>query len=154
MVRKGSAFSPFVSVVVVQDLFAPSPWESEVCAQSARLQQKYAVIASSVEILVIGTSIILSLRASEVQQKACQERRGLAHPFQIKTQNQRLPPPCSRVLFRGKGGNLTCHPQLKEIKIPAPPVERRASPPGRRRDKSGAPSRIKMRKGWASPQVT
>src|ERR1019366_10164801 len=75
MVRKGSAVSPFDSVVAVQDLFAWSLWESDVCAQSARLQQRYAAIASSMNRLklaafvVVGTSIILSLRASEVQQK-------------------------------------------------------------------------------------
>jgi|ERR1039457_2734663 hypothetical protein len=75
MVRKGSAVSPFDSVVVVQDLFAWSLWESDVCAQSARLQQKHAAIASSMNRLkraafvVVGTSIILSPRTSEVQQK-------------------------------------------------------------------------------------
>src|ERR1019366_1337690 len=47
MVRMGSAFSLCESVVAVQDLFASSVWESEACAQSARPEQKYAPIASS-----------------------------------------------------------------------------------------------------------
>ena|SRR5208282_2608507 len=70
------------------------------------------------------------------------DERGLAHPFRIKSQIQRLPRPCPCVLCRDRAGNLTWHPQLMEIKIPAL---------SQRRDKSGAPSRIKMRKGWASP---
>src|ERR1035441_7204073 len=48
MVRMGSAFSLCESVVAVQDLFASSVWESEACAQSARPEQKYAAIASSI----------------------------------------------------------------------------------------------------------
>ena len=71
----GSAFSLFESVVAVQNLFPSSLWESDVCAQSARLQQKYAVIASSAEILVVDTSIILSLRTFEVQQKRSSKKR-------------------------------------------------------------------------------
>ena len=62
--------------------------------------------------------------------------------LRIKSQIQRLPLPCPCVLCKDRAGNLTWHPQLMEIKIPAL---------SQRRDKSGAPSRIKMRKGWASP---
>src|ERR1035441_325279 len=75
IVRMGSAVSPFDSVVAVQDLFAWSLWESDVCAQSAGLQQRYAAIASSMNRLklaafvVVGTSIILSPRTFKVQQK-------------------------------------------------------------------------------------
>src|SRR5450759_192301 len=47
MVRMGSAFSLCESVVAVQDLFALPVWESDVCAQSVRLEQKYTPIASS-----------------------------------------------------------------------------------------------------------
>src|ERR1019366_229415 len=46
--------------------------------------------------------------------------RGLAHPFRIKSQIQRLPRPCPCVLCRDRAGNLTWHPQLMEIKIPRP----------------------------------
>src|ERR1035438_6266683 len=51
MVRMGFAFSLCDSVVAVQDLFASSVWESEACAQSARPEQKYAAIASSMSLL-------------------------------------------------------------------------------------------------------
>src|SRR5208282_455369 len=83
------------------------------------------------------------------QEKSCHPERsegpavwGLAHPFQIKSQIQRLPRPCPCVLCRDRARNLTWHPQLTEIKIP---------PCRKRRDRSGAPSRIKKRKGWANP---
>jgi len=39
--------------------------------------------------------------------------------LRIKSQIQRLPRPCPCVLCRDKAGNLTWHPQLMEIKIPA-----------------------------------
>jgi hypothetical protein len=47
MVRMGSVSLLRDSLVAVQDLLASSLWESEVCAQSAQLEQKYAPIASS-----------------------------------------------------------------------------------------------------------
>ena len=43
----------------------------------------------------------------------------LSTTFQIKSQIQRLPRPCPCVLCRDRAGNLTWHPQLMEIKIPA-----------------------------------
>src|ERR1035438_6916495 len=48
------------------------------------------------------------------------DERGLAHPFRIKSQIQRLPRPCPYVLCRDRAGDLTWHPQLMEIKIPRP----------------------------------
>ena len=73
-------------------------------------------------------------------------------PVNVKSETApRLPRPCPCVLCRDRAGNLTWHPELTEIKIPAPPVSP-GRPRRRRRDKSGAPSRIKMRKGWASAQ--
>src|ERR1035437_10605134 len=47
MVRVGFTLSLCDSVVAVHDLFASSVWESEACAQSARPEQRYAAIASS-----------------------------------------------------------------------------------------------------------
>jgi hypothetical protein len=47
MVRTASALALCDSVVAVQDLFASSVSEFVVCTQSATLEEKYAVIASS-----------------------------------------------------------------------------------------------------------
>src|SRR5262249_18070706 len=47
VVRVGFTLSLCESVVDVQDWSASPVWESEVCAQSARPEQKYAPIASS-----------------------------------------------------------------------------------------------------------
>src|ERR1019366_5749673 len=182
MVRKGSAFSPFVSVVVVQDLFAWSPWESDVCAQTARLQQKYAAIASSAEILVVGTSIILSLRASEVQQKLAYSKKhvgtdalvcpaerssaalrtavsyratekGAGPSFPNKISNPEAAPSLSLRSLQGQGGELDSASSTHGDQNPRSSGGAPGAPPGRRRDKSVAPSRIKMRKGWAGPQL-
>src|ERR1039457_2768026 len=107
MVRKGSAVSPFDSVVVVQDLFAWSPWESDVCAQSARLQQKYAVIASSAEILVVGTSIILSLRASEVQQKLAYSKKHVGTDALVCPAERSSAAPANPVCHRAHGKQIS-----------------------------------------------
>jgi hypothetical protein len=49
MVRVRFTLSPVEAVVAVQDLFASSvAWESDVCAKSPELKQKYAPIASSI----------------------------------------------------------------------------------------------------------
>src|SRR5262249_3988060 len=47
VVRVGFTLSLWDSVVDVQDWFPSTVGESEVCAQSARLKQKYAPITSS-----------------------------------------------------------------------------------------------------------
>src|SRR5712691_6104273 len=48
MVRVGFTLSLCDSVVALQDLFASAVWESDVCAQIARLEKKYRPIASSI----------------------------------------------------------------------------------------------------------
>jgi len=56
-------------------------------------------------------------------------RGGLAHPFRLRCQIERLPRPCPCVLCRDRAGNLTwLHPHLMEIKIPALSQKTRQGP--------------------------
>src|ERR1700691_3996880 len=86
----GSTSALCDSVVAVQDLFASSVGESDVCAQRTKLEQKYAARKSNTnwlsrparadrprlsrsEISAVGTTIILSLRTFRVQRMAPSE---------------------------------------------------------------------------------